>query len=146
MDIIAIIIGFIIGVITVGFAIELGMRKSDKTQPLSRPTHKWSISEISNPRIIAEHMGNMDLPKNAKVVVNQFENEDVFKGTKVKKHSGIRGNFILGDDRALILAGPIKEDELGIWTVEKAMLDKLNRYFDDSWSKAIKMTQDEKKP
>ena len=140
------ILGIIIGVISVGLAIELGMKKTNKTQPASRPTHKWSISEISNPRIIAEHMEDMELPKNAKVVVNQYENKDMFEGMDVKKHSGIKGNFILGDDRALILAGPIKKDELGIWTVEKVMLDKLNQYFEDSWSKATKIKQDEKKP
>ena len=27
----------------------------------------------------------------------------------------------------------LEDDELGIWTVEKSMLDKLNRYFEDSW-------------
>jgi len=144
MDVIAFILGIVIGVVSVGLAIELGMRKTSTAQPASRPTHKWSISEISNPRIVAEYMGDVKLPKNAKVVVNQFEDKDMFKGLNVKKHSGIRGNYILGDDRALILAGPIKEDELGVWTVEKEMLDKLNRYFEDSWSKATKIKNDEK--
>ncbi|MFW6122169.1 MAG: hypothetical protein ACOC80_14905, partial [Petrotogales bacterium] len=133
----------IIGVIFVGLAIELGIRKKNTSQPASRPTHKWSISEISNPRIVAEHMGNMELPKNAKVVVNHYDNKDLFKGMEVKEHPGVRGNFILGDERALILAGPIEENELGIWTVEKVMLDKLNRYFEESWSKAANMKHEE---
>ena len=142
--IVAILIGFIIGVVSVGLAIELGMKKTSSRQPASRPTHKWSISEISNPRIIAEHMGDITLPKNAKVLVNQYADADKFVGMEVKEHSGIRGNFILGDDRALILAGPVKDDELGIWTVEKVMLDKLNRYFEESWSKGSKMQHEEK--
>ena len=100
---------------------------------------------ISNPRIIAENMGEITLPKNAKVVVNQFEDKNKFVGMEVKEHSGIRGNFILGDDRALVLSGPIKDNELGIWTVEKGMLDKLNRYFEDSWSKGSRMQHEEKK-
>ena len=145
MDIIAILIGFIIGVICVGLAIELGMKKTSNRLPASRPTHKWSIEEISNPRIIAENMGDITLPKNAKVVVNQFEDKNKFVGMEVKEHSGIRGNFILGDDRALILSGPVKDDELGIWTVEKGMLEKLNRYFEDSWSKGSRMQHEEKK-
>ncbi len=145
MDIIAIVIGFIIGVICVGLAIELGMKKTSNRLPASRPTHKWSIEEISNPRIIAENMGDITLPKNAKVVVNQFEDKNKFVGMEVKEHSGIRGNFILGDDRALILSGPVKDSELGIWTVEKGMLEKLNRYFEDSWSKGSRMQHEEKK-
>ncbi len=75
--------------------------------------------------------------------VNQYDNKDLFKGAEVKEHSGIRGNFILGDDRALILSGPIEENGLGIWTVEKAMLDKLNKYFEDSWFNAKNMKNEE---
>jgi hypothetical protein len=143
MDVVAFIIGLLIGVITVGLAIEIGMKRVNKTQPGTRPTHKWSIEEIANPRIIAENMGALELPKNAKIVVNEYENGMTLKGIEVKQHSGIRGNFILGDDRALILSGPIKQDELGIWTVEKDMLEKLNKYFNDSWEKATPLIDDE---
>jgi hypothetical protein len=143
MDVIAFIIGLIIGVITVGLAIEIGMRRVNKTQPATRPTHKWSIAEITNPRIIAENMGAIELPKNAKIVVNEYQNGAMLKGIDVKQHSGIRGNFILGDDRALILSGPIKQDELGVWTVEKDMLEKLNKYFNDSWEEATPLIDDE---
>ena len=145
MDVAAFIIGLIIGVITIGVAIEIGMRRVNKTQPATRPTHKWSIAEITNPRIIAENMGAIELPKNAKVVVNEYQNGAMLKGMEVKQHSGIRGNFILGDDRALILSVPIKQDELGVWTVEKEMLEKLNKYFNDSWEKATPMIDDEQK-
>jgi len=144
MDIVSILIGFIIGLITVGLAIELGMKKTSNKQPASRPTHKWSLDEISNPKIIAEHMGNISIPKNSKVVVNQYVNKDMFVGIEVKEHSGIRGNFIIGDDRALILSGPLNENELGIWTVEKGMLEKLNRYFEDSWEKGSRMQHEQK--
>lgn len=143
MDVVAFIIGLLIGVITVGLAIEIGMRRVNKTQPATRPTHKWSITEIANPRIIAENMGVIELPKNAKIVVNEYQDGLMLKGMEVKHHSGIRGNFILGDDRALILSGPIKQDELGIWTVEKDMLEKLNKYFNDSWEKATSLLDDE---
>jgi hypothetical protein len=143
MDVVAFIIGLIIGVVVVGLAIELGMRRVNKGQPETRPTHKWSISEISNPRIIAENMGAIELPRNAKVVVNEYHDGAMLKGADVKHHPGIRGNFILGDDRALILSGPIKQDELGIWTVEKEMLEKLNKYFEDSWEKGTPLIEDE---
>jgi hypothetical protein len=143
MDVVAFIIGLLIGVITVGLAIEIGMRRVNKTQPGTRPTHKWSIAEIANPRIVAENMGALELPKNTKIVVNEYENVMTLKGIDVKHHSGIRGNFILGDDRALILSGPIKQDELGIWTVEKDMLEKLHKYFNDSWEKATPLNDDE---
>lgn len=145
MDVIAFVIGLIIGVVAVGLAIEIGMRRVSKAQPATRPTHKWSIAEIENPRIIAENMGTIELPKNAKIVVNEYPDSAMFQGMEVKHHTGIRGNFILGDDRALILSGPIQQDELGIWTVEKDMLEKLNKYFEDSWEKAAPLFDDEQK-
>jgi hypothetical protein len=143
MDVVAFIIGIFIGVIAVGLAIELGMKKLPKSNSSTRPTHKWSISEITNPRIVAEFLGDMELPKNAKIVVNQYENKDRLMGIDAKEHTGIRGNYIIGDDRALILAGPVKQDELGVWTVEKEMLEKLNKYFEDSWDKAHEIPHDE---
>jgi hypothetical protein len=143
MDVLMFVLGLVLGVVAVGIAMELGVRRVNRTSPATLPTHKWSLQEISNPRIIAENMGAIELPKNAKIVVNEFPDRDMFSGMEVKRHSGIRGNFILGDDRALILSGPIQENELGIWTVEKDMLRKLNKYFEDSWAKASPLFPDE---
>ena len=143
--VIGFIIGVIVGVVFVALAVELGMKKTSKGEPASRPTQKWSLSEIKNPRIVAEYLGDVALPKNAKVVVNQYNDKEMFKGIEAREHAGIKGNFVLGDDRALILAGPIKNQEIGVWTVEKEVLHKLNAYFEDSWSKASQMKFDEKK-
>jgi hypothetical protein len=145
MDIVGFIVGFILGVIVVGLAIDLGMRRSHGSEPSSRPTHSWSLDEIKNPRIVAEDLGALKLPKDARVVVNRYHDEDSLKGISVRTHPGIRGNYILGDDRALILSGAISPKALGIWTVEKAMLEKLDSYFEDSWCKASSKQVDESK-
>ncbi|PNX45276.1 MAG: hypothetical protein BV459_09060 [Thermoplasmata archaeon M11B2D] len=145
MDVVAFITGLVVGVVAVGLAIEIGMRKMTKTNPASRPTHKWSLAELKNPRIVAEYLGDMELPKDAKVVVNHIQNQERLQGVEAKTHTGIRGNYILGENRALILAGPVKENELGIWTVEKSMLEKLNAYFEDSWAKAHEFDPNEQK-
>lgn len=69
MDVLTFIIGLIIDVITVSLAIKIVMRRVNKIQPAIRTAHKWSIVEIVYPRIIAENMGAIELPKNAKVVL-----------------------------------------------------------------------------
>ncbi len=143
MDVVSFILGLVVGVVVVGFAIELGLRRITRGAPATQPTHKWTLAEIKNPRIIAETMGIIDLPPNAKIVVNEYPNKAMFKGMAVKHHSGIKGNFIIGDDRALILSGPIEEAELGLWTVEKDTMQKLNRYFEDSWAKGTSLFDDE---
>jgi hypothetical protein len=145
MDVWLFIIGFVIGVVCVAVAMEYGLKKTSKTEPSSRTTQKWTMAEIKNPRIIAEYLGDIDIPKKSRMVVNQYSDENLLKGLNVRKHSKIKGNFILGDDRALILSGPIKENEIGVWTVEKEILNKLNGYFEEAWSKGSKLEFSEKK-
>lgn len=142
------IIGFFIGVIVVALAIELGSKRSSHREPASRTTQLWSLNEISNPRILAEYLGSdIDLPKHSKLVVNKVQDESLLRGLSVKQHPGIKGNYILGDNRALILSGPLRKNEIGVWTVEKEILTKLNTYFEQSWSKAKQYDFDtEKKP
>ena len=139
MDIISLIIGFVMGVILVSLAIEIGLKKSTQHNPASKHTKKWSISEISNPRVMAEYINEVDLPKDSKVLVNKYKTKATFAGLDVKEHKGIRGNYIVGEDRALILAGPIKKDEVAFWTVEKDIVQRLNQEFDNMWAEGSKM-------
>ncbi len=142
MDIVSLIVGFALGVIIVGIAIEISSKKSNSSPPASKHTKNWDISEISNPRVMAEYLSDVELPSSAKVLVNKYKDEKMLAGIDAKKHSGIKGNFILGDDRALILSGPIKKDEVAFWTVEKEILEDLNTQFNEMWSKAEKIEQE----
>ena len=144
MDIIALIIGFAIGVVVVSIAVEIGMKKTSRVVPASKHTKDWDISEISNPRIMAEYLVDAELPKGSKVIVNKYKDKNLLMGLNAKTHTGIRGNYIIGDDRALILAGPVKKNELGFWTVEKDIVEKLNNEFEEMWAKGTKMKLEEK--
>jgi len=139
MDIISLVVGFFIGVLVVGLAVEIGLKKMNRTTPASKHTKKWSISEISNPKIMGEYISNVEIPKNSKVLVNKYKDKELFAGLNAREHRGVRGNFIVGDDRALILAGPIKKDEVAFWTVEEDIVKKLNEQFDEMWAEASKM-------
>ena len=144
MDVISLILGFIIGVIVVGIAVEFGTKKKQNESPSSKHTKKWNISEISNPRIMAEYLGDVEIPENSKVVVNNYKDKDQLTGINVRRHTNIKGNYIIGDDRALILSGPVKKDEVGFWTVEKEIVEKLNNEFKQMWTEGTKMTTEEK--
>jgi len=145
MDIIALIIGFSMGVIVVSIAVEFGMKKTSQVGPASKHTKNWDISEISNPRIMAEYLVDADLPKDSKIVVNKCKDKSMLEGLNAKLHSGIRGNFIIGDDRVLILSGPVKKDEIGFWTVEEDIVQKLNEDFDEMWSSGTTVQFEDKK-
>ena len=144
MDIIALVIGFIFGIILMALAIEIGTKRTTGGNPSSKHTKDWNISEISNPKIMAEYLSDIDIPKNSKLIVNKYKDKEVLQGLNAKEHRGIRGNFIVGDDRALILAGPMKKNELGIWTVEKDIVEKLNREFDEMWMEGAKLEFEQK--
>ena len=131
VDIISLVIGFAIGVIVVGLALEIGMKK---TTPASKHTKKWDISEIANPKIMAEYLSDVEIPKNSRVIFNKCKNIEKLAGLNVRENGSIKGNFIIGDDRALILAGPVNRNEVGIWTVEKDIVKQLNEEFNQMWS------------
>lgn len=145
MDILSLFIGFGIGVVVVAIAIEFGTKRTTKQMPSSRRTTDWSLNEIKNPKIMAEYLGNIDIPKQSKVLVNKYKTGRDFNGSFAKRSNGIKGNYILGDDRALILSGPVKHDELGFWTVEKEIVENLNQEFDEMWVKGSKIDIEEKK-
>lgn len=145
MDILAIIIGFIIGVLLSGIAVELTLKKSAPA-PASRYTKEWSISEIENPKIMAEYLlKDVEIPKNSKVIVNKYKDKEILEGLNVREHKGVKGNYIVGTDRALIISGPIKKDELAFWTIEKEIIAELNREFDEMWEEATPLKKEEKK-
>jgi hypothetical protein len=139
MDVISFILGFVIGVVVLGIAVEFGTKKKQDNSPLSKHTKNWSISELSNPRIIAEYLGDIEIPKNTKIIVNKFKDIQNLKDLDVRKNNEIKGNYIIGDDRALILAGPLKKDEVGFWTVEKEIVENLNDEFIEKWTNGSKI-------
>lgn len=139
-NIIMLVIGFILGVVFVAIALEIGMKKPSKTEPSTRSTKSWSLSGMKNPKILAEYLGDVDIPKNSKLLVNQYQTNRSFEGIEARHHMGIKGNFVLGENRALILAGPLKKDEIGVWTIEKDILEKLNAYFNAAWENGTQIT------
>jgi len=144
MDILALIIGFAIGVVVISLAFEIGSKRTGRSEPASKHTKNWKISEISNPRVMAEYLVSADIPKGSKVIVNKIKDESILTGLNAKTHKGIRGNYIIGDDRALILSGPLKKNEVGFWTVEKDIVEKLNQDFEEKWADATRMKSEEK--
>jgi hypothetical protein len=108
-------------------AIELGWRK-ETTNHTCKLTDIWSLHELKNPLIVAEKL-HITPPENAKVVV---ANTILQKGN-VKKHPGVRGNFVLGENRALLFTGEIKKGQLALWTIDEVIIKKLRNEFYRLW-------------
>ncbi len=144
MDVIPLALGFSIGVVVVAIAIEMGMKKTSRAPPASKHTDEWNLKEITNPRIMAEYMMDGEIPEGVPVLVNQYKDKNYLKGTNAKINGAIKGNYIIGDDRVLILSGPYKKDEVGVWTVEKEIVEKLNNDFNKMWDRSSTLKFEEK--
>ena len=136
---ILLLIGFIIGVIVVGMVAELGSKKTAPQEHMSRLTNTWSISEIRNPKIVAEFLDEVNVPLKSQLVIHECKNEAALKDLQVRKNPTISANFIVGDDRALILSGHVRNGELGIWTVDLVIIKKLHSEFDRLWTAGKKL-------
>lgn len=142
VDILSLLIGFGIGVIVVAIAIEFGTKKTTPESPSSRRTYEWDISEVDNPKIMAEYLGDIKLPSQSKVLVNKFKDKSRFDGLDVRYNKSVIGNYILGEDRALILSGPVKQNEIGFWTVEKEIVESLHRDFNQKWHTSQRLSDE----
>lgn len=142
VEMVSLMIGFGIGIVVVAIAVEFGTKKNIPGNPTSKRAVKWDISEFNNPKIMAEYLGDISLPSQAKILVNKYKDKDRFQGFNVRKSPQILGNYILSDDRALILSGPMKENEVGFWTVEKDIVKALHQDFDSNWEKAKRLKFD----
>ncbi|MCD6107887.1 hypothetical protein B6U70_01560 [Euryarchaeota archaeon ex4484_162] len=137
MDPLSLLIGFIIGLIAATMAIEFGMRKPIEStfKSTARLTYMWSLSEIKNPRLVAEYLDEMMIPKNAKVVFKECSDTKVLEDVSARKNEDIRANFVLGDERALLILGPVREGQMGVWIIDPFILKKLESEFERLWSK-----------
>lgn len=123
LDVLSLIIGFVVGIIAVSIAIELGWKKQSPTKTYKMAT-RWSLNELHRPRVVAEKL-KMDVPRHADVVVkartsfskNALENPDV------------TGNFAVGDGKALIFAGEIHPDQMAFRTVDDDIVRRLREQF-----------------
>jgi len=138
MDAFSIAIGIIIGAIIAMMAASLiSPKRKERPEPASRYTNNWSLNSLSNPKIVAEYLMDIELPRNARVVVKQCKDKNKLKGMNVRYNPNIRGCFAIGDDRAIILAGPFKKNETAVITVEKNILTRLDELFENYWEKGV---------
>ena len=130
MDLISLIIGFVVGIVAVSIAIELGWKKEMPAQTC-KIARQWHLSEIPHPCIVAEKL-KVQPPQDAQVVVQTH----TAYSKDAMQHADTTGNFILGSDRALIFAGEIREGQMVFRTVDDAILRHLRSQFHRYWEES----------
>jgi len=138
MDVISFGVGLVIGAIISVMALSIAFpRRRERSEPYSRYTNNWSLGSLTNPRIVAEYLLDTDVPPGARIVVKQCKDKEKLRGLNVRYNPNVKGCFALGEDRAIILAGPFKKNEPAIITVEKNILLKLNDLFESYWNNGV---------
>lgn len=134
-----IVTGIVIGIIISISALELSRKKPKRVENTSRFVERWSLNNLPNPKIVAEYLLDAkNIPKNAKVVVKQCKDKGLLHGLEVRYNPNVKGSFIVGDDRAIILAGPFKDSEFALVTVDEHIVNKLKELFEDYWREGVK--------
>ncbi len=123
LDVLSLIIGFVVGIIAVSIAIEIGWKKQEPTKAYKMAT-RWSLNELHRPKIVAEKL-KMDAPRHADVVVKartRFAKD-------AHENPEATGNFAVGDGKALVFAGEIHPGQLAFRTVDDGIVSRLRERF-----------------
>lgn len=139
MDVLSTLIGFLIGIVAAGFAVELGLKKLFAPPDSSKLTTIWSLTELSNPEIVATTLhGGVDVPKTARVVAASNV-PPASKGFQVRRNADAKGSFALDSQRprALLFLGGIEPGSLALWTVDEKLIERLRAEFSRLWTRSI---------
>lgn len=137
IDVLSALIGFLIGIVATGFAVELGLKKFFSPPDYSKLTSVWSLTELPSPLISATQLANVNVPKNARVVT--ATNLQVARGAfDVRKNPEVQGCFAVDANlpRALLFLGGVEKGALALWTVDEKLIERLRAEFNRLWTRS----------
>ena len=137
VDVISMLLGFLVGVVAAGFAVELGLKKLFAPPEASKLTNVWSLSELPSPLIVATQIRDVTVPKNSRLVTGgSFELAR--DGFEVRKNAAAHGNFAVDavQNRALLFLGGIEKNALALWTVDEKLIERLRAEFNRQWTRS----------
>lgn len=138
MDVLSTLIGFIIGIVAAGFAVELGLKKLFAPPENSKLTTVWSLSELHSPEIVATALAEgVDVPKSARVVASAKMPPST-KAYQLRRNAEAKGSFALDSQkpRALLFLGGIEPGSLALWTVDEKLIERLRAEFNRLWTRS----------
>jgi hypothetical protein len=137
VDVLWTFIGFLVGVVAAGIAVEFGLKKFWAPPENSKLTTVWSLNELPAPLIAATHLASVSVPKNARLLTaGAYEGPRA--GFDLRTNAELRGNFAVdaSASRALIFLGPVQPGTLALWTVEEKLIERLRTEFNRLWGRS----------
>lgn len=143
VDIVSALIGFLVGVVASGIAVELGLKKLLSPPDRGKLTTVWSLSELPRPLVVTTGVDDdVKIPSKAKVVTNR----QMPSGTnaEVRSNAQAAGNFAVDaeEDRAILFLGGVQKKALALWTVDDRLIARLRAEFNRLWTRSLDYVED----
>ncbi|HLE47807.1 MAG TPA: hypothetical protein VI818_05870, partial [Candidatus Thermoplasmatota archaeon] len=138
MEVLSTFIGFVVGLIAAGIAVELGLKKLFAPPDQSKLTTIWSLSELQSPEVVATSLSPaVEVPATARIVTAENVPPPV-RGVQIRRNAAAKGSFALDAQkpRALLFLGGIEPGSLALWTVDEKLIDRLRSEFNRLWTRS----------
>lgn len=143
LSLLSIFLGFVLGVAATAIAWNLS-HKQVRNPETARVTAVWSIKDITapgtRPAVIAQRIQGVSLPARSKVIVptGTLESvpQDVLAECEVRMHPDVHISAAIGSNRALVFSGPIAPKTSAVWTMENALVRRLQGDFQRLWTES----------
>lgn len=137
VDVLSMFIGFVVGVVAAGFAVELGLKKLFRPPENTKLTRVWSLNEFGQPLVSATRIELVKVPARGRVVT-AHEYGGSREGITLRTNQETSGNFVVDakHNRALIFLDDIRPGALALWTVEEPLIERLRSEFNRLWTRS----------
>jgi len=131
-------VGFLIGVLGTGFALEFANRQ--RNAPKTVLARTWSTADLGTepPRVLTASTLQVPVPAGTRLLVPPGTGvpRDMLSKLEIRIHPDALGNMAVGTHKAIMFLGPPTPTTLAVSTVDPSIVDHLQRAFDRLWSEA----------
>lgn len=138
MDVLSTFIGFVVGLIAAGIAVELGLKKLFAPPDTGKLTSIWSLSELHAPEVVATTLSSaVQVPATARIVT-AANVPPPSKGVQIRRNPEAKACFALDakQPRALLFLGGIEPGSVALWTVDEKLIERLRSEFNRLWTRS----------
>lgn len=143
MSLLAVFLGFVLGVVATSIVWNLSHR-SVRNPETSRLTALWSIQDVAEPgtrpALLAEGLEGVRVPAGSKIIVPRDGlarvPADVLASCEVRMHPEVRINACVGKDRALVFSGHVTPKAFAVFTRDAAAVHLLQADFQRMWGES----------
>ncbi|HWG90043.1 MAG TPA: hypothetical protein VNZ52_04250 [Candidatus Thermoplasmatota archaeon] len=138
MDFLDVGLGVALGLAGAG-AVGLALAASRRSRPETTLTGVWALDEVGpGAALVTERLALPTVPAGTRVLVRPGAPVpvDVLQHAEVRMHPGVRGNFCVGENDALLFLGAPAPRTLAAHTRDPALVGRARSEFQRLWTEA----------